>query len=516
MKLKATRRLVYSLIILLACAALGRAQDAGQVLRTSVGFTTLKNTATLSPEKKAEVDRLENLAKAANAAGKYGDALKHLYHAMAILRGTQWTPARALSSALTMKFDRAMLEPGQTVEVKFGQIYALDENFAGKLAGSLALMKLTGEERLKELKTLDGVEPDFIAHPLTAQITVPEIATGNYRVMLKLQVDGGDPVTRTATVHIERGLGAQVQAAKARMTRLEARLKADHKDALAATLPSAQYRLSLYDLANAGEIGFERIDFQSEVQEAIAMIEALETGRDPFASRRGDFRKAYLSKVDHTFQPYRVFVPSSYDGSKAFPLVIALHGMGGDENSYFDGYDRGAFTREAQKHGYIVACPKGRKPASMYRGDAEKDVLDVLAEMLRDYRIDADRVYLTGHSMGGFGTWSVSMNHPEVFAAIAPISGGVLNPAGVSKIAHVPELIVHGDADKTVSVENSRAVVAMGKKLGIEMKYIEVPGGSHVDVVAPHFKEVFDWFDMHTRKRGDAKAAGAAAAPKSN
>jgi predicted esterase len=516
MKLRAMRHLVYALIVLLACAALGMAQDAGQVLRVSVGFTTLKNSVSLSAEKKTEVDQLESLAKAANAAGKYGDALKHLYHAMAIMRGNQWTPARALSSALTMKFDRAMLEPGQTVEVKFGQIYALDEKLAGKFAGSLTLMKMAGEERVKELKPLDGVEPDFIAHPFTAQIIVPEVETGNYRVLLKLQMDGGEPVTRTTTVHIERGLGAQVQAAKARAIKLEATLKTNHKDALVAALPSAQYRLALYDLANAAEINFERIDFQSEVKEVVAMIDALDTGRNPFAERRGDFRKAYLSKVDNTLQPYRVFVPSSYDGSKAFPLVIALHGMGGDENAYFEAYGKGAFTREAETHGYIVACPKGRKPASMYTGDAERDVMDVLADMLRAYRIDADRVYLTGHSMGGFGTWSVSMNHPEVFAAIAPVSGGVMNPAGVAKIAHIPELIVHGDADKTVPVDRSRAVVAMGKKLGIEMKYIEVPGGSHGDVVAPHFKDVFEWFDSHTRKSVDAKAAGAAAAPKSN
>lgn len=510
MRLRAMRRAVYSIIVLVAVAGVAVAQDAGQVLRVSVGYTTLKNTVTLSAEKSAEVERLGNLAKAANAAGKYGDALKHLYHAIAVMRGTQWTPARALSAALTMKFDRALLEPGQMVEVKFTQIYALDEKLAGKLAGSLTLVKLTGEERVKELKTLDALEPDFIAHPFTSQVAVPEVATGNYRVLLRLQMAGGDPVTKSVTVHIERGLGAQVQAAKARVTELEAKLKANHKDALVAALPSAQYRLALYDLASAAEINFEKIDFQSEVKEAVAMLDALDTGRNPFADRRGDFRKAYLSPVDNTLQPYRVFVPSSYDGAKPFPLVIALHGMGGDENAYFEAYGKGAFTAEAEKHGYIVACPKGRKPASMYTGDAEKDVMEVLAEMRRAYRIDADRVYLTGHSMGGFGTWSVAMNHPEVFAAIAPVSGGVMNPAGIAKIAHIPELIVHGDADKTVPVERSRVVVAMGKKLGVEMKYIEVPGGSHGDVVAPHFKDVFEWFDTHTRKSVDAKAAAGA------
>jgi predicted peptidase len=150
----------------------------------------------------------------------------------------------------------------------------------------------------------------------------------------------------------------------------------------------------------------------------------------------------------------------------------------------------------------------------MYIGDAEKDVMDVIAEMRRDYNIDPDRIYLTGHSMGGYGTWSVAMNHPEVFAALAPVSGGANNPAAMSKIAHIPQLVVHGDTDPTVPVERSRVMVAAGKKLGAEIKYIEVPGGDHGSVVAPTFKDVFEWFDTHRRKTAEAKAA--AAGSKSN
>jgi len=116
--------------------------------------------------------------------------------------------------------------------------------------------------------------------------------------------------------------------------------------------------------------------------------------------------------------------------------------------------------------------------------------------------------------MGGFGTWSVAMSHPEVFSAIAPVAGGSNFPAGMSKIAHIPEIVIHGDNDPTVPVERSRVMVEMGKKLGIEIKYVEVPGGDHGNVVAPTFKDVFDWFDSHRRKSAEAKAA--AATSKSN
>jgi predicted esterase len=507
MGFRAMRRFIISILIVTACAMAAAAQDAGQVLRVSVGYGTLKNSATMTPEKRAEVDRLGEMARAANAAGKYGEALKHYYHAMAIMRGMEWTPARALSSALTLKMDKLMLEPGQSVGFKLGQIFALDEKLDGKLAGSIALMKMAGDERLKELKTMDALEPDLIAHPFASEILVPEVEPGNYRISLKLQPAGGEPFVKNATVHIERGLGAQAAAAKGRALKIEAMLKAKRQDGLVALIPSVLYRISLFDLASAGEINFDRVDFASQLKDARWMLDLMDNGKDPFDELRGDFKKAYVSKVDSTLQPYRVYVPSGYNGTKAFPLVIALHGMGGDENSYFEAYNKGSFKIEAENHGYIVACPKGRKPTSMYVGDAERDVMDVIEEMKRAYRIDADRIYLTGHSMGGFGTWSIAINHPEVFAALAPVAGGVTNPASMSKIAHIPQLVIHGDKDPTVPIDRSRVMVAMGKKLGVELKFIEVPGGDHGSVVAPTFKDVFDWFDAHKRKAAEAKAA---------
>lgn len=510
-----SRRLVHSSVLVLAilggCLAPAVAQDAAQVLRVSVGYGTMKNTpaimARLTPEARAEVDRLEKLARAANSESRYGDALKHMYHAMALMRGTEWTPSRALGSAVTVKLDRRMLDPGETVALKVGQIFVLDEKASGKLSGSILLLKMKGEGVVKELKTFDAIEPDFAAQPLSTEVAMPDVETGNYRIAVKLNAPGGESIIRYTTVHVERGLAADFAAAKARAAKTEAALKSKRQDSLLARLPTAQYGIELFELARAGEINFDRLDFREALKEANTMLDALAAGSDPFAARRGEFKKAYLSQVDNTIQPYQIFVPSGYDKSKPFPLVIALHGMGGDENSYLTVYGQGAIKTEAEKRGYIVACPKGRKPASMYVGDAEKDVMDVLAEVRRAYNIDADRIYLTGHSMGGFGTWSVAMNHPEVFAALAPVSGGANTPTRMSKIAHIPQIVVHGDADPTVPVERSRVMVEIGKKLGAEIKYIEVRGGDHGNVVAPNFPAVFDWFDAHKRKSAAAAAS---------
>lgn len=505
-------RSALSVGMMIVCLASAPGQDAAQVLRVSVGFGTLKNTTTimarLTPEARTEVDRLEKLARTANAEGKYGDALKHMYHAMALIRGTEWTPLRALGSAVTVKLDRLILDPGDSVVVKIGQLFSLDAKPSGKLGASISLLRTKGDDMVQELKTVNALDPDFIANPFSAQVAMPEVETGNYRIAVQLKPESGDPIIKLTTVHIERGLAEAFAAAKSRAAKVEATLKQKGRDPLLAVLPTAEYRVSQFELGRTGEISIDRVDFRDTLKEANSILAELSAGNDPFAKRRGEFKKAYLSRVDNTLQPYQVFVPTGYDASKPVPLVIALHGMGGDENSYLTVYGQGAFKAEAEKRGYIVACPKGRKPASMYVGDAEKDVMDVVAEVRRAYNIDADRIYLTGHSMGGFGTWSIAMNHPEVFAALAPVAGGSNNPASMSKIAHIPQIVVHGDKDATVPVERSRVMVEMAKKLGAEIKYIEVSGGDHANIVAPSFPAVFDWFDAHKRNSAGA-AAGA-------
>jgi predicted peptidase len=129
----------------------------------------------------------------------------------------------------------------------------------------------------------------------------------------------------------------------------------------------------------------------------------------------------------------------------------------------------------------------------MYRGSAEQDVMDVLAEVKRDYKIDPNRIYLMGHSMGGYGTWSVTMAHPEVFAAIGPISGGG-NPAGMAKISQIPEYVVPSDDDLTVAVGQSRTIVDAGKKARANIVNVEVPGGTHISVVAPQIAPMLEFF----------------------
>lgn len=503
--------------LLLAFAALlsfsAFAQDASQVLQLSVGYRTMKNRLPMNDETRKQVEDLEAKARAANNDKKYGEAIKHMTHGLALMRKQPWTPVVALTTGTEVKLESAIFDPGDTVKVTLSQVYTLDEPIDGKLKGalSIAITKDGKQETLKELKQLADIEADF-TKPLTIESAIPDLPDGNYEIVVKLSPKSNELLYKSNSIRIARGVNTEAGALKIRAAMFRADLE-KRKSPLLTALPAAEYKASMIDLVNAGQMPVVRTDLKAAIAEANAMLDQIAKGENPLKTKRGDIHWAYQSAVDQSFQPYRFFVPSNYDAKKKWPLVVALHGMGQDENSFFanSSYNNGEMKRIAEARGYLVVCPKGRAPASMYFGSAETDVIDVLKAMKRDYSIDDDRVYLMGHSMGGYGTWSVAVNHPDLFAALGPISGGgqPMVMMGLKKIAHVPWIVIHGDKDPTVSVEESRKMVKAGKDLGIEIKYVEVPGGNHSDIAVPGFKDIFDWFDAHKRQpKAAAKAAG--------
>src|SRR5262249_48113092 len=355
----------------------------------------------------------------------------------------EWNPSRALGFGLKVTLDRSVVEPEGAIELRIGQIFKLDQLPASPVVCTVDLISGTAAKETTRLIALATVGPDLATNPAISRIVIHGEGSGNYQLHLTHKPSTGDPVSKDIDIFVEKGLPARIARASAAAVNIESELKRNlvkrpADSSLLASLASTQYRLALYDLANSGKLDPKRVDFDKEMSEAEAELKDISAGRNPYSTRHGDFRKAYRSKVDSTLQPYRIYVPTAYDGSRPYPLIIALHGMGGDENSIFDQYANGAFKAEAEKRGYIVACPKGREPASMYAGAAEQDVLDVMIEVEPAYKIDLDRIYMTGHSMGGFGTWSIAIDHPELFAAIAPISGGG-DPKKMDRIARIPE-----------------------------------------------------------------------------
>jgi predicted peptidase len=178
---------------------------------------------------------------------------------------------------------------------------------------------------------------------------------------------------------------------------------------------------------------------------------------------------------------YVLFVPQDYEGSKPSPLILFLHGSG---ESGTDGKKQAevglgkAIRKRAKDFPFLVIFPQSQKRTWRAAAPDAQRALDILAAVQKEYKVDAKRIYLTGLSMGGFGTWSLAAKYPERWAAIVPICGGG-NPQDAPAIKHIPCWCFHGDADKAVSVARSRQMITALKEAGGSPEYNEYAGVGH-------------------------------------
>ncbi len=189
--------------------------------------------------------------------------------------------------------------------------------------------------------------------------------------------------------------------------------------------------------------------------------------------------KTHTSKLGSL--PYQVMAPADYVKTTRYPLVIFLHGAGerGSENTrqLKHGCAEFATPHNRNTHPAVVIAPQCPKN-EWWSGDNLKMVFELIDTAEKEYSIDKKRIYITGLSMGGFGTWSALTHDSSRFAAAIPICGGG-NPATAKKMTQVPIWVFHGDADTTVKPEKSRAMVEALKTLKGMVTYTEYPGVKH-------------------------------------
>ncbi|MEJ2247332.1 MAG: prolyl oligopeptidase family serine peptidase [Acidobacteriota bacterium] len=132
---------------------------------------------------------------------------------------------------------------------------------------------------------------------------------------------------------------------------------------------------------------------------------------------------------------------------------------------------------------------------------SEKDVMNVLDIVRKEFNVDENRIYLMGHSMGGAGTLHLGVKYASVWAALAPVAPAAfgLNPDSLEKIKDMPVLFVHGDADEMVPVANTRGWVEKAKELNMTYEYNEMPGISHGPVITACLPSVYEFFGKHSK-----------------
>jgi predicted peptidase len=216
---------------------------------------------------------------------------------------------------------------------------------------------------------------------------------------------------------------------------------------------------------------------------------------------------------------YTVFVSSKVKPDKPAPLIVALHGYGGDSNFIV----RGRLIDLAEENGYIVVGPMGYNATGWYGSPvivigggpvepanlaelSEKDVLNVLAMARSEFKVDPKRTYLLGHSMGGAGTLFLGQKYADQWAAIAAIAPAaflmqpnqkdILAPI---KAAGLPVMITQGDQDPVVPATATRTWAAAMDELDLSHEYIEMPGRDHGTIIADGMPDIFRFFAAHAR-----------------
>ncbi|MBM4036457.1 MAG: hypothetical protein FJ291_32375, partial [Planctomycetes bacterium] len=247
-------------------------------------------------------------------------------------------------------------------------------------------------------------------------------------------------------------------------------------------------------------------------------LRALAAGNDPFAGRRGTILRSYRAEVDGSLQSYSLGVPGDYKADKPFPLLVSLHGHGW--YAPFQGHPARV------NNGLFTVAPHGRGSQD-YMLAAEDDVLAVIDDVVRDYWVDLDRIYVEGSSMGGTGSWQLGVHHPGRFAAIAPICGNAdrrawdawkpkkrrvryempprfaelrnwlldtVEPvAYAGNLLNLPALAAHGAIDDVVPAANSRNMADAAQKLGCTVGYQEFPTVRHWGFPNDFFVKRWEW-----------------------
>ena len=196
---------------------------------------------------------------------------------------------------------------------------------------------------------------------------------------------------------------------------------------------------------------------------------------------------------------YLLYLPKEYgeDKSKRWPLILFLHGAGerGSDLNKVKALGPPKLVAEGKEMPFIIVSPQVPE-----RSTWDSEALDaLLGEIISQYAVDEDRVYLSGVSMGGAGTWRLASAHPERFAAIAPICGWG-DPGMARRIGNIPTWVFHGARDDIVPLQASQEMVDALKQVGNEARLTIYPDAGH-DSWTETYNDpaIFDWFLRHQR-----------------
>ena len=410
-------------------------------------------------------------------AMQFGESGRTLDSARHALSPSESSAAERWADALAVVPERRLLDRGAK-ELKF-EVRSLYKVAGPTAAGSAATLRVGAGSPVRV--PLDRL-------PVTATVPVPEVAAANdvgedFPLVIEVTV-GGRTVRRwEMTVSVFRDLvpllailreGAEDEERERGPTIETATLRdrAAFLDALRTGLiPEHDYP--------ATDQFFEVDHSTREMREPEGYFNATRPGRFWLTIPTGK----------ETRTACRLFVPKGLDAMKPVPLVVALHGAGGSENLFFEGYGNGRIVRECENRGWLLIAP--RSPLGFLGGSPP---VPALADRLAGrYPIDRARVFVVGHSMGAAQAVELAQQHPGKFAAVAAL-GGSGRVRKAEPFAKLPVFVGVGSEDFALSASRKLCddLTAAGAS---DVTFKEYPGLEHLLVVSEALPDVFGRFD---------------------
>jgi pimeloyl-ACP methyl ester carboxylesterase len=462
------------------------------------------------------------LARATQAAFEAHDFVS-AYRSMTRLllkhRGIEIGEGTELATSLDFKLDRRLLGPGDSLNITLEPTLQLDTPLQTKYTASFTLRDKAGR--------VEEALPSVVIGELRSYrvpVDTSTLTPGRHFIVYKLQGADG-----RALVECSRDFMVDAQA-RSRLDELANRFREVHQlgvtrrpIAVTSALETIEFvlvqmRRSLESyLASMNHQSFpmtvklrgvdmarydnDPFDADRDLPLVEALLADLEARRDPFAGRSGDMRLAFRSAIDGELQPYRIFLPEGWQSRGALPVVVALHGATGDENTYFDRYlemktGQNTFKKLGRECGFLLAAPNGRGPFGMYAGNSERDVLEMLDRVEALFPTDARAIFLTGHSMGGMGTWNLGFQHADRFAALAPVAGRPPDSAVtlLEKSLEKPVFFAVGLNDVIVTPAKTHAWAEIARKHLKHFEYREYPKDDHFSIGLSSMPAIFEFF----------------------
>jgi dienelactone hydrolase len=501
--------------------ALLAAQTSTQELTASA--RALRQTSTANADAKAKADALLSEAQRLQTSGAGGEARRRAANALALLKGETWDSKQEFAWSLTLRPDNVVSDSALPLIARISQSYSAPYHASNglKVRASLRADGKDGDGKpSRPIGLFDFASRDLIEQPYGFDGDLDGVADGAY--VLKAEVlDGADTVTNLeAPVQIVKGIVTDRAAIEKRLAKVpghdSAKASVRYPWVLAETVNVGRRQLSPADFGLPFQPQLP-YDFASGVRNSAELLKALEAGKDPLWRARGDHERHYWFEEAREMMAYHVYAPQKWDGKSKLPMVLVLHGNTRDQDYYFDRDDH-VLAKTAEQHGFLVVCPMGYRPSAGWgsnslsrrpadpsrsrQGDlSEKDGLNVLDLVTKEYPVDPARIYLFGHSAGGAGTWYLGEKYPEKWAAIAA-SAAATSPDGFpfERLKGLPLMVVHGDADTEVPIARSQAMVKAAKENGLDPDFLVIPGATHITAPGLAEPRVFDFFEKYRRK----------------